>query len=102
MQLVASVFVAIAPVLILTFLVNQDWFWRFSPDWLKQYATEVSWPSLLVGLLALIAAWLGGELHFAPGARADRRHAAAGQRRFVGTHRFEKGGRRTRPVGEKF
>ena len=40
MQLVGSVFVAIAPVLILTFIINQDWFWKFSPEWLKQYATE--------------------------------------------------------------
>src|SRR5271154_868873 len=63
MQLVASVFVAIAPALALTYLVNQDWFWNFSPDWLKQYATEVPWASLVVGLLALIAAWFGGE-HF--------------------------------------
>jgi len=63
MQLVASVFVAIAPALILTYVINQDWFWRFSPEWLKQYATEVPWTSLLVGLLALIAAWFGGE-HF--------------------------------------
>ncbi len=63
MQLVASVFVAIAPVLVLTFLVNQDWFWNYSPEWLKPYATDVPWASLLMGFLALVAAWFGGE-HF--------------------------------------
>lgn len=62
-QLVASVFVAIAPALVLTYIVNQDWFWTFSPDWLKPYATTMPWSSLLVGMLALLAAWFGGE-HF--------------------------------------
>ena len=61
MQLVASVFVAVAPALVLTYIVNQDWFWTFSPDWLKPYATQVPWASLLVGSLALLAAWFGGE-----------------------------------------
>jgi signal transduction histidine kinase/ActR/RegA family two-component response regulator/HAMP domain-containing protein len=61
MQLVASVFVAIAPVLVLTYIVNQSWFWQYSPDWLKQYAAEVPWASFLVGILALMAAWFGGE-----------------------------------------
>jgi signal transduction histidine kinase/ActR/RegA family two-component response regulator/HAMP domain-containing protein len=63
MQLVASVFVAIAPVLVFTYLVNQSWFWQFAPDWMKQYATDVPWVSLTVGFIALIAAWFGGE-HF--------------------------------------
>jgi signal transduction histidine kinase/HAMP domain-containing protein/ActR/RegA family two-component response regulator len=63
MQLVASVFVAIAPALVLTYLVNQAWFWEFAPDWLKQYALDVPWASFVVGLLALAAAWFGGE-HF--------------------------------------
>ncbi len=63
MQLVASVFVAIAPALVLTYLVNQSWFWEFAPTWLKQYAMDVPWASFAVGLLALIAAWFGGE-HF--------------------------------------
>jgi len=63
MQLVASVFVAIAPVLVLTYLVNQSWFWQFAPDWLKPYTTDVPWVSLVVGFIALIAAWFGGE-HF--------------------------------------
>ncbi len=63
MQLVASVFVAIAPALGLTFLVNQTWFWEFAPRWLKQYALDVPWTSFVVGLLALFAAWFGGE-HF--------------------------------------
>jgi signal transduction histidine kinase/ActR/RegA family two-component response regulator/HAMP domain-containing protein len=63
MQLVASVFIAIAPALVLTFILNQDWFWQYSPDWLKQYAAGVPWASFLVGLLALMAAWYGGE-HF--------------------------------------
>ena len=63
MQLVASVFIAIAPALTLTYLVNQTWFWEFAPDWLKQYALDVPWASFSVGLLALFAAWFGGE-HF--------------------------------------
>jgi signal transduction histidine kinase/CheY-like chemotaxis protein/HAMP domain-containing protein len=63
MQLVASVFVAIAPALALTYLVNQPWFWAFAPKWLKGYALDVPWASFAVGLLALFAAWFGGE-HF--------------------------------------
>ena len=63
MQLVASVFVAIAPFLVLIYLVNQTWFWQFAPDWLKNYFVDVPWVSLTVGLLALMAAWFGGE-HF--------------------------------------
>ena len=61
MQLVFSVFVAIAPALALTYIVNQSWFWQFAPGWLKQYALNLPWASLLVGLLALVAAWFGGE-----------------------------------------
>ena len=41
MQLVFSVFVVIAPALIITYIVNQDWFWNFAPEWLKPYATDV-------------------------------------------------------------
>ncbi len=63
MQLVASVFLWISPALVLTFLVNQDWFWQFAPAWLQQYTTNLPWESLIVGLLALFAAWYGGE-HF--------------------------------------
>ena len=63
MELVASVFIAIAPALVLTYIVNQSWFWQFAPDWLKPYATSVPWTSFAVGLLALGAAWFGGE-HF--------------------------------------
>ena len=63
MQLVASVFVAITPALVLTFIVNQSWFWQFAPAWLQRYALDVPWASFLVGLLALGAAWYGGE-HF--------------------------------------
>jgi signal transduction histidine kinase/ActR/RegA family two-component response regulator/HAMP domain-containing protein len=63
MQLVASVFVAIAPVLVLTYLVNQTWFWQYAPDWLRAYFVDVPWVSLTIGLLALTAAWFGGE-HF--------------------------------------
>src|SRR5271154_2412939 len=62
MQLVASVFVAIAPVLVLTYIVNQTWFWQFAPAWVRDYFVNVPWVSLTVGLLALMAAWLGGEL----------------------------------------
>ena len=63
MQLVASVFVAIAPALVLTYIVNQSWFWQYAPDWIKEYALDVPWASFMVGLLALGAAWYGGE-HF--------------------------------------
>jgi nitrogen-specific signal transduction histidine kinase/HAMP domain-containing protein/ActR/RegA family two-component response regulator len=63
MQLVFSVFVAIAPALVLTYLVNRPWFWQFAPEWLKRYALDVPWTSFVVGFLALIAAWFGGE-HF--------------------------------------
>jgi signal transduction histidine kinase/ActR/RegA family two-component response regulator/HAMP domain-containing protein len=62
MQLVASVFVAIAPVLVLTYIVNQTWFWQFAPDWLRAYFIDVPWVSLTVGFVALVAAWFGGEL----------------------------------------
>ena len=62
MQLVTSVFVAIAPVLVLTYIVNQSWFWQYSPPWLRDYFVDVPWVSLTVGMLALMAAWLGGEL----------------------------------------
>ena len=61
MELVASVFIAIAPALTLTYIVNQSWFWQFAPDWLRQYAISVPWTSFIVGLLALGAAWFGGE-----------------------------------------
>lgn len=63
MQLVASVFLWILPALVLTFLVNQSWFWEFAPGWMQLYATSVPWSSFCVGLLALMAAWYGGE-HF--------------------------------------
>ena len=63
MELVASVFIAIAPALVLTYIVNQSWFWQFAPGWLRPYATSVPWTSFAVGLLALGAAWFGGE-HF--------------------------------------
>ena len=63
MQLVASVFLWISPALLLTFIVNQNWFWEYAPEWMKQYATTVPWESFFVGILALMAAWYGGE-HF--------------------------------------
>ena len=63
MQLVASVFLWISPALVLTYIVNQDWFWRYAPEWLRHYALNVPWESFIVGLLALMAAWYGGE-HF--------------------------------------
>jgi signal transduction histidine kinase len=62
-QLVASVFLWISPALVLTFIVNQEWFWHYAPDWLRQYALTVPWESFIVGFLALVAAWYGGE-HF--------------------------------------
>ena len=61
MQLVASVFLWISPALVLTFIINQDWFWRYAPEWLRPYALSVPWESFIVGVLALIAAWNGGE-----------------------------------------
>ncbi len=61
MQLVASVFLWISPALVLTFIINQDWFWRYAPAWLRPYALNVPWESFIVGMLALIAAWNGGE-----------------------------------------
>jgi signal transduction histidine kinase/CheY-like chemotaxis protein/HAMP domain-containing protein len=63
MQLVASVFLWISPALVLTFIVNQNWFWDYAPDWLRRYALNVPWESFIVGVLALVAAWYGGE-HF--------------------------------------
>jgi len=63
MQLVASVFLWISPALVLTYIVNQNWFWEYAPAWLKAYALSVPWESFIVGLLALVAAWYGGE-HF--------------------------------------
>jgi len=63
MQLVGSVFLFILPALVLTYIINQDWFWAYAPAWLKDYALNVPWPSFIVGLLALVAAWYGGE-HF--------------------------------------
>ena len=45
MQLVFSVFVAIAPALVLTYIVNQSWFWQFAPEWMKPYALDVPWAS---------------------------------------------------------
>jgi two-component system, cell cycle sensor histidine kinase and response regulator CckA len=62
MQLMASVFVAIAPVLVLTYIINEPWFRQFSPMWAREYIVDVPWASLTVGLFALVAAWFGGEL----------------------------------------
>ena len=61
MQLVTNVFLWILPVLVITFLVDQPWFTRFAPEWMLPYAESVPWVSLLIGLLALMAAWYGGE-----------------------------------------
>jgi len=63
MQLVASVFLWIFPALVLIFIINQKWFAEAAPDWMKQYALSVPWESFIVGMLALMAAWYGGE-HF--------------------------------------
>ena len=63
MQLVASVFLWISPALVLTYIINQKWFWQFAPAWLKNYALDVPWASFIVGVLALVAAWYGGD-HF--------------------------------------
>ena len=61
MQLIASVFLWVSAALILTFIINQNWFWEFAPDWLRQYAITMPWASFFVGMLALMAAWFGGE-----------------------------------------
>jgi len=58
MQLVASVFLWISPALVLTFIINQNWFWEYAPAWLKPYALNVPWESFIVGLLALLASIL--------------------------------------------
>ena len=63
MQLVGSVLVGISPAVFLAWLVNQSWFWEYAPEWLKPYALSLPWESLLAGVLALVAAWYGGE-HF--------------------------------------
>src|ERR1035438_1745758 len=63
MQLVGSVFLWISPALVLTYIVNQNWFWLYEPAWMKDYALSVPWESFIVGVLALMAAWYGGE-HF--------------------------------------
>ncbi len=63
MQLVASVFLWISPALVLTFIVNQDWFWEYAPDWLRHYAMNVPWESFHRGPAGAVAAWYGGE-HF--------------------------------------
>ena len=63
MQLVASVFLFISPALVLIYIVNQSWFWQYAPAWIKDYALSVPWTSFIVGVLALVAAWYGGE-HF--------------------------------------
>jgi len=60
---VLSVLLWISPALVLTFIINQKWFWAYAPEWLRPYASDLPWASFGVGLLALIAAWYGGE-HF--------------------------------------
>ena len=62
-QLVLSVLLWISPALVLTYIVNQSWFWAYAPEWLRHYTLSVPWESFIVGVLALIAAWYGGE-HF--------------------------------------
>ena len=62
-QLVLSVLLWISPALALTFIINQKWFWAYAPEWLQPYASDLPWASFIVGVLALIAAWYGGE-HF--------------------------------------
>jgi len=63
LQLVLSVLLWISPALVLTFIINQKWFWAYAPEWLRPYASDLPWASFGVGVLALIAAWYGGE-HF--------------------------------------
>ena len=61
MQLVASVFVTIAPVLLLTTLADQPWYRQDTPAWLHDCFVDAKWVGLIVGLLALVAVWFGGE-----------------------------------------
>jgi signal transduction histidine kinase/CheY-like chemotaxis protein/HAMP domain-containing protein len=63
MQLVFSVFLWISPAVVLTFIINANWFWDYAPERLRYYALSVPWESFIVGVLALMAAWYGGE-HF--------------------------------------
>lgn len=60
-QLVLSVLLWISPALVLTFIINQKWFWDYAPEWLRPYASNLPWASFIVGVLALAAAWYGGE-----------------------------------------
>ena len=73
-QLVGSVFLWISPGLLLTFIVDQSWFWEFAPVGCKHYALSVPWESFIVGVLALVAAvvWRG-TFHFAAGAQPRRK-----------------------------
>ena len=52
-RLVGTVFLAVAPALVLLYFGN-----KYFPD---EYRTIIPWPEFLVGLLALGAAWFGGE-----------------------------------------
>ncbi len=60
-QLLASVLLAIAPVITLALMANEPWFWRYTPAWVHDYFVSVSRVGLAVGLLALVAAWVGCE-----------------------------------------
>jgi two-component system, cell cycle sensor histidine kinase and response regulator CckA len=60
-QLLASVILAIAPVITLAMLVDEPWFWQYTPAWVHVYFVSVSRVGLAVGLLALLAAWIGCE-----------------------------------------
>ncbi len=102
MQLVASVFLWISPALLLTFIVNQSWFWEYAPEWLKQYALERA-----VGKFHRGHAGAGGGVvrrgtfHFAPGARLVPGGAAVVGRRLAGANRPAGSGGRIGPARGK-
>ena len=60
-QLLASVLLAISPAIALAMMVNEPWFWHYTPAWVHDYFVSVSRVGLVVGLLALTAAWIGCE-----------------------------------------
>ena len=61
MQLVASVLVAIAPVLLLAALADWPWCRRLAPAWLQTCFVAAPWVGLIIGLVALAAVWIGTE-----------------------------------------
>src|ERR1700744_3623261 len=61
LQLIASVLLWVSPVLVLAWLINQNWFWAHVPKGDRHYAGNLPWVNVVLGLLALMVAWLAGE-----------------------------------------